>query len=140
MALRLTTGQARQLLRAETQTAAQSLRNTRNRAAGQRFEDRLEAYHNGLVADGQAMIMRTNPKIRVTSPGKAVIVGKGEVDYIAFLPTGRVIHFDAKSRKDKAFTLDDQHQIAWLRAMSAFGQRHWGSFAGKSKRPTVVVR
>lgn len=153
MALKLTTGQARWLIgkAQQPEDAAQSLRNARNRATGQRFEDRLQAYHAGLKEQGIATVYKTNPDIRVTAPGKAIITGKGPCDYFAFLYTGRVVFFDAKSRKDKAFTLDDQHQIDWLRSMGGYGhtagylvywsdydQVCWHDIAGVEKRVRMI--
>lgn len=102
-----------------------TVRNSRNQRAGQSFEDWLAAYH-ATVTD-LATVMITNPKIRVTGPGRAVIIGKGEVDYIAFLVDGRVVHFDAKSRAGDAYSLgtDAEHQTQWLRL-----QRIYGHIAG----------
>lgn len=94
-----------------------------NQQTGADFEKRLDGYHAELMMTGQAMVMRTNPKIRMTGPGRAAIVGKGEVDYVAFLPSGHCVHFDAKSRTGKAFSIgaDFEHQLNWLRKMHDYG-------------------
>lgn len=98
-----------------------TVRNSRNQRAGQSFEDTLAIYH-ATVTD-LATVMKTNPKIRVTGPGRAVVIGKGEVDYIAFLYDGRVAHFDAKSRAGDAYSLgaDAAHQTQWLRTQADYG-------------------
>lgn len=98
-----------------------TVRNSRNQRAGQSFEDTLAIYH-ATVTD-LATVMKTNPKIRVTGPGRAVVIGKGEVDYIAFLCDGRVVHFDAKSRAGDAYSLgaDAAHQTQWLRTQADYG-------------------
>lgn len=121
---RFSPAQARQLLQNTGQAGTDhTTRNTRNQATGKRFEDMLHAYHAGLQADGLARVMRTNPQVRVTGPGQARIVGKGEVDYIALLSNGKTIHFDAKSRAGDAFSLGDEHQTDWLRTMHGYGHR-----------------
>lgn len=116
--LKLTTAEYRRLGKKET---AHTERNTLNQIRGKSFEDRLLAYHAELEARHLARVMRTNPKIRVTGPGMAVIIGKGEVDFVAFLANGKVIHFDAKSRQKDAFSLEDEHQVDWLRNQAAYG-------------------
>ena len=116
--LKLTTAEYRKLGKRDT---VHTERNTLNQERGKRFEDRLLAYHAELEAKHLARIMRTNPKIRVTGPGRAVIIGKGEVDFVAFLANGKVVHFDAKSRQKDAFSLEDEHQVDWLRNQAAYG-------------------
>lgn len=100
-----------------------SLRNAANRQEGADFEKRLDGYHEELRLTGRAWVMRTNPKVRMTGPGRAAITGKGEVDNIAFMADGRVVHFDTKVRQEKAFSIasDAQHQIDWLRWMREAG-------------------
>lgn len=116
--LKLSTAQYRRLGKPEE---THTERNTRNQAHGKRFEDWLIDYHAELEARHLARVMRTNPKIRVTGPGRAVIIGKGEVDFVAFLANGKVVHFDAKSRQKDAFSLEDEHQVDWLRNQAAYG-------------------
>ena len=116
--LKLSTAEYRRLGNKNT---AHTKRNTLNQISGKSFEDRLLAYHADLEANHLARVMRTNPKIKVTGPGRAVIIGKGEVDFIAFLADGRTIHFDAKSRQKDAFSLADEHQTDWLRNQAAYG-------------------
>lgn len=103
----------------------QTERNTSNRATGAAFEKRLDGYHKELEITGRARILHTNPKIRMTGPNTAAVVGKGEVDRICFCADGRVIHFDAKSRAGNSFYTQDEHQVAWLRQMA-----EWGHVAG----------
>jgi penicillin-binding protein-related factor A (putative recombinase) len=106
-----------------TGNGEQAARNTANRQEGEAFEKRLDDYHAELMATNQAQIMRTNPKIRMTGPGRAAIVGKGECDYVALLSDGRVVTFDAKSRASTAFSIssDFEHQMTWLRKASDYG-------------------
>lgn len=121
--MRTTTRQHRRLVANLTGTADQTERNAANQQTGADFEKRLDGYHAELMATGQATVMRTNPKIRMTGPGRAAIVGKGEVDYVAFLPNRNSVHFDAKSRTGKAFSIgsDFEHQLNWLRKMYDYG-------------------
>ena len=97
--------------------------NARNRQEGDNFEKRLQGYHEELSITGQAMVYKTNPDIRVTSPGRAVITGKGPCDYFAFLSSGHVVVFDAKSRQGSGFSIstDFEHQMAWLRKAHDYG-------------------
>lgn len=106
-----------------TGTGEQAARNAANRQEGEAFEKRLDGYHAELMATNQAQIMRTNPKIRMTGPGRAAIVGKGECDYVALLSDGRVVMFDAKSRASNAFSIgaDFEHQMTWLRKVCDYG-------------------
>lgn len=121
--MKVTAQQHRRLVANMTGATDQTERNVANRQEGIDFEKRLDAYHAELMLTKKAMVMRTNPKIRMIGPGRAAIVGKGEVDYVAFLPDGRGVHFDAKSRTDKAFSIgtDFEHQLTWLRTAHAFG-------------------
>lgn len=111
-----------------TGTAAEKIeqirRNTANRKAGESFENRLDTYHAQLIADRKAVVMRTNPKIRMTGAKTAVIIGKGECDYIAWVPGGLTVLFDAKSRKGDAFSVgkDFAHQASFMRAAMSYGQ------------------
>lgn len=101
-----------------------SRQNRANRQAGADFESRLDRYHEDLKARGLAIVMRTNPKIRMTGPTSAQVIGKGECDNIAFLNSGWVVHFDSKSRSGEAFSYtgkDVEHQQQWLRSMAAMG-------------------
>lgn len=130
--MKLSTQQHRRLVANLAGTADQTARNSANQQTGADFEKRLDGYHAELMATGQAMIMRTNPKIRMTGPGRAAITGKGEVDYVAFLGNGRCVHFDAKSRTKDAFSIgaDFGHQLNWLRKMCDYGHAagllvHW---------------
>jgi hypothetical protein len=77
--MKLSTQQHRRLVANLTGTADQTARNAANQQTGADFEKRLDGYHAELMTTGQAMIMRTNPKIRMTGPGRAAIVGKGEL-------------------------------------------------------------
>lgn len=121
--MRATKQQHRRLVANLTGAPDQTERNAMNQQTGADFEKRLDGYHAELMTTGQAMVMRTNPKIRMTGPGRAAIVGKGEVDYVAFLPSGMSVHFDAKSRTGKAFSIgaDFEHQLNWLRKMHDYG-------------------
>lgn len=145
--MRLSTAQYNRLSKKVQPEVA--IRNRQNRATGESFEQLLDHYHDELLSTKQATILRTNPKIHVTAPGRAVITGKAEVDYIAFLPNGQIIHFDAKSRQGKAFTIDKKslHQRDWLRSMWEYGhiagylvqwtdydQIRWHSIAGIDQR------
>lgn len=103
----------------------QTARNTHNRHAGAAFEKRLDGYHKELEVRRIARVLQTNPKIRMTGPNTAVVVGKGEVDRICFVADGRVIHFDAKSRKGEYFYTEAEHQVKWLQDMA-----EWGHIAG----------
>lgn len=124
MAMNMTVAEYRALIGPSSSTQhVVSRRNARNRQSGSDFEGRLHRYHEELRLTGQATVYKTNPDIRVTSPGKAVIVGAGPCDYFAFLANGRVVMFDAKSRAEKAFQIgkDFAHQLAWLDTMRAYG-------------------
>jgi len=113
----------RRLVANLTGNGEQAARNTANRQEGEAFEKRLDGYHAELMATNQAQVMRTNPKIRMTGPGRAAIVGKGECDYVALLSDGRVVTFDAKSRASNAFSVgaDFEHQMTWLRKAWDYG-------------------
>lgn len=133
--MKATTQQHRRLVANMTGTTDQTARNSANQQTGADFEKRLDGYHAELMATGQVMIMRTNPKIRMTGPGRAAITGKGEVDYVAFLRDGRCVHFDAKSRTGKAFSIgpDFEHQLNWLRKIHDYGNDagllvHWRDY------------
>lgn len=95
-------------------------RNQQNRNMGEWFEKQLDAYHAELHRQGKAEVYRTQPAVRLTGHNRAVVVGRGPVDYIAFLANGRTVHFDAKTRQagdEDAFSTgsDMAHQITWLR-------------------------
>lgn len=113
----------RQYRRLQQPADDQSTRNTLNRSEGERFQARLDDYHAQLRAADQALVYRTNPDMRMIEPGKAIVTGKGPVDYIAFLAGGRVVHFDAKSRAGDAFSIAQEmaHQLNWLATMRAYG-------------------
>lgn len=139
--LKLSTAEYRRLGKKET---AHTERNTLNQIRGKSFEDRLLAYHAELEAKHLARIMRTNPKIRVTGPGRAVIIGKGEVDFVAFLANGKVVHFDAKSRQKNAFSLEDEHQTDWLRNQAAYGHTagylvYWSDYGEVRWHPIETI-
>lgn len=139
--LKLSTAEYRRLGKKET---AHTERNTLNQIRGKSFEDRLLAYHAELEAKRLARIMRTNPKIRVTGPGRAVIIGKGEVDFVAFLANGKVVHFDAKSRQKDAFSLEDEHQVDWLRNQAAYGHTagylvYWSDYGEVRWHPIETI-
>lgn len=104
-------------------TTNQTARNTQNQAAGSEFQARLDTYHAELHLRGLATIYRTRPDIKQLDRGRAVIVGRGPVDYIAWLPNGRCVFFDAKRRAGDAFTMgrDAEHQLDWLRTMAGYG-------------------
>lgn len=121
--MKLTASAHRRLVGNLTGGGEQSARNAANRQEGEAFEKRLDGYHAELMATNQAQIMRTNPKIRMTGPGRAAIVGKGECDYVALLSDGRVVTFDAKSRASNAFSIgtDFEHQMTWLRKAWDYG-------------------
>lgn len=129
MAIQMTPAQYRQMVGqngsdgADGQADRRAVRNTRNRSEGERFQAQLDDYHERVRAEGQATVYRTNPDIRLVAPGRAVVVGKGPVDYMAFLAGGQVVHFDAKSRAGDAFSVgrDMVHQVDWLMTMSAYG-------------------
>lgn len=125
MAMQMTPAQYRRLVGQNGSDGAdrRTDRNTRNRSEGERFQAQLDAYHEQLRLREQATVYRTNPDIRMVEPGKAVVVGKGPVDYMAFLAGGRVVHFDAKSRAGDAFSIgqDMAHQVTWLQTMRGYG-------------------
>lgn len=121
--MKLTAQQHRRLVGNLTGNGEKAARNAANRQEGADFEKRLDGYHAELMAADKAQVMRTNPKIRMTGPERAAIVGKGECDYVALLNDGRVVSFDAKSRASNAFSIgaDFAHQMAWLRKAWDYG-------------------
>lgn len=121
--MRTTAQNHRRLVANLTGATDHTERNVANRQEGADFEKRLDGYHAELMATGKAMVMRTNPKIRMTGANRAVVIGKGECDYVALLNTGRLVSFDAKSRTDKAFSVsaDFEHQLNWLRTSWGYG-------------------
>ncbi len=133
MALQMTPGQYRRLVQGEGSDRADGIdridevagRNGRNRSEGEQLQARLDVYHEELRAADRAVVYRTNPDMRMVAPGRAIVTGKGPVDYVAFLATGRVVHFDAKSRAGDAFSVGAEmaHQLNWLGTMRAYG--HW---------------
>jgi len=113
---------------AATPPSTTERRNAANRQEGAAFENRLNLYHQSLDAQGLAKPYKTNPDIKMTGANRAVVIGKGPVDYIVPLATGALVCFDAKSRTGTAFSYsgkDVAHQLAWLRTMA-----HWGHPAG----------
>ena len=125
MTLQMTPGQYRRLVQGDGIDGADGLtvRNGRNRSEGEQLQARLDVYHAQLAAVDQATVYRTNPDMRMIAPGRAIVTGKGPVDYVAFLATGRVVHFDAKSRAGDAFSVGTEmaHQLNWLGTMRAYG-------------------
>lgn len=98
-------------------------RNRNNRREGEAFEERLRSYHEELRLTGQATVYKTNPNLRMTGRNTAVITGKGPCDFMAFLSSGAVVVFDAKSRAENAFSIgkDMAHQLEWLHTMARYG-------------------
>jgi len=101
----------------------QTDRNTQNQATGADFQARLDTYHAELHLRRLATVYRTQPEIKQLDRGRAVIVGRGPVDYMAWLPNGHCVFFDAKRRAGAAFTMgkDAEHQLDWLRTMADYG-------------------
>lgn len=121
--MKLSASAHRRLVGNLTGNSDKAARNAANRQEGEAFERRIDGYHAELMATNQAQIMRTNPKIRMTGANSAIVVGKGECDYVALLSDGRVVTFDAKSRQDNAFSIsaDFAHQMTWLRKAFDYG-------------------
>ena len=97
-------------------------RNAQNQQTGAWFQSVLDGYHEELKLRKLATVHRTQPETKILDYPNAIVCGKGPVDYMAFLPGGKTIHFDAKSRADD-FTVgnDMDHQEDWLRDMAAMG-------------------
>lgn len=71
--MKLTAQQHRRLVGNLTGNGEKTARNAANRQEGADFEKRLDSYHAELMAANKAQVMRTNPKIRMTGPGRAAM-------------------------------------------------------------------
>lgn len=110
------------IIRERRSEATVAERNADNRAKGEALQQRLDAYHARLQADGVALVHRTDPPVRYKGDGNWVVVGKGPVDYIAFC-AGFCVIFDAKVRSGTGYTVAkaERHQLQFLRDAAALG-------------------
>ena len=110
--------------KASPKAGAHAIRNASNQRAGESFQSRLDAYHAELSARRLATVYRTQPDIVQTGTASARVVGKGPVDYVAWLANGSTIFFDAKSRAaDFTLGADFEHQTQMLRTMYHYGHK-----------------
>lgn len=120
---------------------SRSSTNAASRALGELFEQQLDGYHAELAHRGIATVRHNNPQAKLLGYGQAsvgtksggkrtytgtiaIITGKAETDYIAFLNGGIVVHFDAKVRAGDKFYMSAEkvaHQVEWLKTMRRHG-------------------
>lgn len=108
----------------------------RAKAHGDSFEQRLDAYHVGLVLAGR--ICNAARRYTPTKPtwyGKRLVfvaTGRGQCDYAVIFRSFVGGVFDAKScEKGKSFSwpAEQEHQLAELRELHAMSQGHCPAFA-----------
>lgn len=105
-------------------SADNALRGAANKAAGDAFEQRLDAYHARLRESYRAVVEKTNPPMRYVGNGRYVPVGSAIVDYVGHTWGGKGIHFDAKVRSDEqgfSIAQRDMHQLEWLWLVAEYG-------------------
>lgn len=119
----------------------------RAKKAGDLFEQRLDRYHDNLVADG--LILNAARRYTPTKPtwhGKRLVfiaTGKGQCDYALIFIGGIGGIFDAKScEKGKSFTwpADQEHQLIEMRHLHHASKGRCPAFALVEWRLIDAVR
>lgn len=91
-------------------------------ARGQGWEELHKTWHDAYRRDRIALVVRTQPDMRMTGRNTAVVFGKGPPDYCG-MALGRPVLFDAKdASKDRLYASQvPQHQASYLEACMVQG-------------------